>query len=63
MQAIVLISHMFKERWHLVLEEVQADVEDVRTSRMVSMLRWDGALERKLTWNDIWKGEPQSRAL
>ncbi|KAK0143665.1 hypothetical protein N1851_018141 [Merluccius polli] len=21
--------------------------------------RWEGALERKLTWNDIWKAEPQ----
>lgn len=20
---------------------------------------WEGALERKLTWNDIWKAEPQ----
>ncbi|KAI4876462.1 hypothetical protein NFI96_002536 [Prochilodus magdalenae] len=22
-------------------------------------MRWEGALERKLTWNDIWKAEPQ----
>ncbi|KAK0135126.1 hypothetical protein N1851_029059 [Merluccius polli] len=54
-----------KERGDLVLEEVRAGVEDVRTSRMVSMrqqgasTRWEGALERKLTWNDIWKAEPQ----
>ncbi|KAI4901998.1 hypothetical protein NFI96_003044 [Prochilodus magdalenae] len=32
---------------------------------MVSMrqqgasVRWEGVLERKLTWNDIWKAEPQ----
>ena len=54
-----------KERRDLVLEEVRAGVEDVRTSRMVSMRqqgassRWEGTLERKLTWNDIWKAEPQ----
>ncbi|XP_049324773.1 uncharacterized protein LOC125789951 [Astyanax mexicanus] len=54
-----------KDRRHLVLEEVRAGVEDKRTSRMVSMqqqgasTRWEGALERKLTWNEIWKAEPQ----
>ncbi|XP_048863711.1 uncharacterized protein LOC125738598 [Brienomyrus brachyistius] len=54
-----------KDRRHLVLEEVRAAVEEVRTSRMVSMqqqgasARWEGALGRKLTWNDIWKAEPQ----
>lgn len=45
-----------KERQDLVLEEVQAGVEDVRISRMMSLqqqgtsTRWEGALERKLTW-------------
>lgn len=54
-----------KERRHLVLEEVWAEVEEVRTSRMAAMrhqgawTRWEGVLERKLTWNDIWKAEPQ----
>ncbi|XP_053183947.1 LOW QUALITY PROTEIN: uncharacterized protein LOC128367182 [Scomber japonicus] len=54
-----------KDRRHLVLKEVRAGVEEVRTSRMVGMrqqgawTRWEGALERKLTWNDIWKTEPQ----
>lgn len=55
-----------KERQDLVLEEVRAGVEDVRISRMMSLqqqgtsTRWEGALERKLTWNDICKAEPQS---
>ena len=50
-----------KDKRHLVQEEVQLGVEEVRTSRMVSMQqqeaqkRWAGALEMKLTWNDIWK--------
>ncbi|XP_039590572.1 uncharacterized protein LOC120514312 [Polypterus senegalus] len=54
-----------KVRRELVLEEVRAGVEEVRTSRAVSMrqqgawTRWEGALERKITWNDIWKAEPQ----
>lgn len=55
-----------KERQDLVLEEVRAGVEDVRINRMMSLqqqgtsTRWEGALERKLTWNDICKAEPQS---
>lgn len=54
-----------KDRRHLVLQEVRASEKEVRTSRMVSLrqqgawARWKAALLKKLTWNDIWKAEPQ----
>lgn len=54
-----------KERQDLILEEVRAGVEDVRISRMMSLqqqgtsTRWEGALERKLTSNDICKAAYQ----
>lgn len=43
-----------KDRYHLVLQEGQRGVEEVRMSRMVSMrqqgawMRWEGPLEKKL---------------
>lgn len=50
-----------KDRYHLVLQEGQRVVEEVRMARMVSMrqqgawTRWEGTLEKKLNWNDICK--------
>lgn len=44
---------------------MQAGVEEEWTSRMVAMqqqgtrTRWEGALERKVTWSEIWEAEPQ----
>ncbi|XP_054628013.1 uncharacterized protein LOC129179159 [Dunckerocampus dactyliophorus] len=54
-----------KDKRELVLKEVRAGVEEERTSRMVGMqqqgawTKWEGVLERKVTWSEIWKAEPQ----
>ena len=54
-----------KDKRQLVLKEVRAGVEEERTSRMVGMqqqgawTRWEGALERKVSWPEIWRAEPQ----
>lgn len=54
-----------KERRSLILEEVQAGVEEKRASQMVGMwqqgarTRWEQAVERKVTWTELWKAEPQ----
>ncbi|XP_063056077.1 uncharacterized protein LOC134450154 [Engraulis encrasicolus] len=53
-----------KERRHQIQEEVRADVEEMRSCRAVGMrqqgawTRWENALERKVTWNEIWRAEP-----
>ncbi len=49
----------------LVQEEVRALVEEERTSRAVAMrqqgawIKWEQAMERSVTWKDIWKLNPQ----
>ncbi|XP_061571176.1 uncharacterized protein LOC133424524 [Cololabis saira] len=54
-----------KDKRQLVLKEVRAGVEEERTSRMVGMqqqgawTRWEGALERKVTWSEFRQAEPQ----
>lgn len=54
-----------KERRDLVLKEVRASAEEVRVTRFVNMRqqgassRWEGAIEKKLTWNEIWSAAPQ----
>lgn len=54
-----------KEQRELVLEEGRAAERDERNSRMAGMkqqgacMRWECALERNLTWADIWQAEPQ----
>lgn len=53
-----------KERRSLVLDEVRAGVEERRASQMVGMrqqgawTRWEHAVERKITWTELWKAEP-----
>ncbi len=54
-----------KERQRLVQEEVRASVEEERYSRAVAMrqqgawMKWEQAMERSVTWKDIWKWNPQ----
>ncbi|XP_062387675.1 uncharacterized protein LOC134076569 [Sardina pilchardus] len=53
-----------KERRRLVQDEVRAGVEEGRSCRSVGMrqqgawTRWDQALDRKITWAELWKAEP-----
>ncbi|XP_054626149.1 uncharacterized protein LOC129178189 [Dunckerocampus dactyliophorus] len=53
-----------KERRRLVQEEVRAAVEETRTCKAVGMkhqgawMRWENAVERKVTWAELWKSEP-----
>lgn len=53
-----------KDKRQLVLKEVRAGMEEERTGRMVGMqqqgawTRWEGALDRKVTWAEIWQAEP-----
>ena len=53
-----------KERRQLIQEEVRAGVEESRSSRMVEMrqqgawTRWEQALDRKISWSELWKAEP-----
>ncbi len=53
-----------KERQRLVQEEVRASVEEEQTSRAVAMrqqgawMKWEQAMERNVTWKDIWKWNP-----
>ena len=53
-----------KERRSLILEEVRAGVEEKRACQMVGMrqqgawTRWEQAVERKITWADMWRAEP-----
>ncbi len=54
-----------KEKRCLVQEEVRAVVEEERICRTVRMrqqgawTRWENAIERKVTWTELWKAEPQ----
>ncbi|XP_059199347.1 uncharacterized protein LOC131979398 [Centropristis striata] len=54
-----------RERQRLVQEEVRASVEEERTSRAVAMrqqgawMKWEQAMERSVTWKDIWQWNPQ----
>ena len=54
-----------KDRRALLQGEVRAAVEEERASRMVGMrqqgawTRWEQAAERKVTWTELWKAEPQ----
>lgn len=54
-----------RERRQLVLKEVRAEIEDERTSRMMGMrmqgawTRCEGALEKKITWSELWRAKPQ----
>ncbi|XP_053332775.1 uncharacterized protein LOC128506382 [Clarias gariepinus] len=51
-------------RRRLVQEEVRAAVEETRSCKAVEMrlqgawTRWENAVERKVTWTEIWKAEP-----
>lgn len=53
-----------KERNSLVQEEVRATVEEIRSCRAVGMkqqgawTRWEKAIDRKVTWTELWKAEP-----
>ncbi|KAJ8014240.1 hypothetical protein DPEC_G00038200 [Dallia pectoralis] len=53
-----------KDRRSLVQQEVRAAVEEERASRMVGMrqqgawTRWEHAVDRKVTWAELWKAEP-----
>ncbi len=52
------------ERNSLVQEEVRATVEEIRSCRAVGMkqqgawTRWEKAIDRKVTWTELWKAEP-----
>lgn len=54
-----------KKGRHLVQEEVRVGLEEIRTSKAVGMkqqgawTRWENAVERKVTWAELWKAEPQ----
>uniref|UniRef100_A0A3B1JAJ2 Reverse transcriptase domain-containing protein n=1 Tax=Astyanax mexicanus TaxID=7994 RepID=A0A3B1JAJ2_ASTMX len=54
-----------KERHRLVQEEVRAEVEERRISRAVGLrqqgawTRWEQAMDRKVTWSELWRAEPQ----
>ncbi|KAJ8014697.1 hypothetical protein DPEC_G00018340 [Dallia pectoralis] len=52
-----------KDRRSLVQQEARAAVEEERASRMVGMrqqeawTRWEHAVDRKVTWAELWKAE------
>lgn len=54
-----------KDKRCLVQEEVRAVVEEEITCGTVGMrqqaacTRWENAIERKVTWAELWKAEPQ----
>ena len=53
-----------KEKRRQIQEEVRAAVEEGRSSRAVGLkqqgawTRWKQAMDRKVTWTDLWQGEP-----
>lgn len=53
-----------KERRDLVQLEVRAGVEEQRASQWVGLrqqgawTRWEGAMERKISWAELWRAEP-----
>lgn len=54
-----------KEMNSLVQEVVRATVEEIRSCRAVGMKEqgpwtgWKKAIDRKVTWTELWKAEPQ----
>ncbi|XP_029943214.1 uncharacterized protein LOC115385372 [Salarias fasciatus] len=54
-----------REKRHMVQEEIRAEVEEDRWVKMVAMYqqgawtRWDHAEQRKTTWPELWRLEPQ----
>ena len=54
-----------KEGRHLIQEEVRAEVEEERFCKSVTMkqqgawTRWENAVQRRVTWTELWKAEPQ----
>ena len=53
-----------KEKRRQIQEEVRAGVEEGRTSRAAGLrqqgawTRWEHAIDRKVTWTDLWQSEP-----
>ncbi|KAK7913726.1 hypothetical protein WMY93_013937 [Mugilogobius chulae] len=53
-----------KERRKLIQDEVRAEVEEARGSKIVAMgqqgawSRWEHASNRRISWADLWKFEP-----
>lgn len=53
-----------KERRRLVQGKVRAEVEVWRTNRAIGLrkqgawTRWEQAINRKVTWTDLWRAEP-----
>ena len=53
-----------KEKRQLVQDEIRAEVEEERCSKMVGMSkqgawsRWEHADPRKITWAELWRAEP-----
>ena len=53
-----------KEKRQLVQDEIRAEEEENRYSRMVGMskqgawTRWEHAEPRKITWTELWRAEP-----
>ncbi|XP_038147774.1 uncharacterized protein LOC119787807 [Cyprinodon tularosa] len=53
-----------KDRRKLIQEEVRAEVEEARFSRVVGMskqgawTKWEHVSSRKITWTDVWRAEP-----
>ncbi|KAI4872262.1 hypothetical protein NFI96_007403 [Prochilodus magdalenae] len=58
------VSKSKGKRRHLVQDEVRAGFEEACTSQMVGMrqqgaqMRWEQALDRKITWSELWKAQP-----
>ena len=53
-----------KEKRRQIQEEVRTAVEEGRTSRAAGLrqqgawTRWEHAMDRKVTWTDLWQSEP-----
>lgn len=60
-----LASCRGRARRQLVQQEVRAGMEEERATRAVGMrqqgawTRWDQALDRRISWSDLWRAEPQ----
>ncbi|XP_050957201.1 uncharacterized protein LOC127158092 [Labeo rohita] len=54
-----------REKRQMVQDEVRAEVEEDRRIKMVAMYqqgawtRWEHAEQRKVTWSELWRREPQ----
>lgn len=55
-----------RERRQLIQDYIRAVVEEERMSRAVAMrqqgawTRWEQVMERKITWNDLWRMDSES---